>query len=167
MTTSRRIVLGLGNELCSDDGVGVHAVRALAREPGAAPYCWEIGTAIWHLPSLLLPGDLLLAIDAVAHDGVPGSIYYFEGAHAMASRRASGVHGLGLLELLTMIEPARRPAHVVVLGVQPASLDYGMHLSPAGARALPHVVDAARAWLNGAAPSDISKKILTQPLTVC
>jgi len=149
MTARRRIVAGLGNELRADDGVGVHAVRALAATIGSCASCWEIGANIWHLAGLLQPGDHVLAIDAVSHHGVPGSICYVEGHSAACARRADGVHGLGLFEMLPLIEPARRPTHVAVLGVQPASLDYGMQLSPPVARALPVLVQFAQAWLAG------------------
>ncbi len=147
MSTHRKVVAGLGNELLCDDGVGVHAARALTHAVGTAATVWEIGTAIWHLASLLQPGDDVLALDAVAAGGAPGSLYYFEGPYAQSAHRAAGAHGMGVFELMQMMPPAQRPARLAVLGVEPACLAYGMQLSSPAAQAVPQVVARARRWL--------------------
>ena len=60
------LVLGLGNELLTDDGVGVHVLRTLQKQPPANGVLFaEIGTAILHSQHLLEQAETVIAIDAV------------------------------------------------------------------------------------------------------
>ena len=70
------LILGLGNLLLSDEGVGVHVARALAERelpPGVSVV--EAGTAFLDVLSDIEKADRILLIDAMEGGGAPGSVY--------------------------------------------------------------------------------------------
>ncbi|MHC4499981.1 MAG: hydrogenase maturation protease, partial [Planctomycetota bacterium] len=58
-------IVGLGNLLLSDDGVGIHAVRQLQKDPPEGVAVAEVGTAALRAQELLGQADIVIAIDAV------------------------------------------------------------------------------------------------------
>jgi hydrogenase maturation protease len=156
MAFAERIILvaGLGNELLSDDGVGVHACRLLqeqARAKGRTDLVIaEIGTAVGDALHLFERAERILGIDAMQAGGAPGTIY-LAGAEELADETLVGLHQLSLLGALQMIEAEmsglpgvrwQRP-QVEILGVEPASLALGMALSAPVQASLAAVADQA------------------------
>ena len=135
-------IIGLGNVLLADDGAGVHAVRELLKEPPEGVIVAEIGTAVLRAQELLERADVVIAIDAVKADGPPGSIYRFNSCDAHMSKSFS-IHDLGIIAMLRLLPEHSRPA-VIILGIEPQLIDYGMELSPPVQAELPRLVDAAR-----------------------
>lgn len=148
-TVRRVLIAGLGNLLLSDDGVGVHVVRALTADPPAGAAVAEIGTAVLDALELLEAADTVIAVDAVQAGCEPGSVYRFElqgddGAAKPQDGPAPlwrAAHELDLRSALPLLK--HRP-RVIVIGVEPFCLDYGLELSPAVAEMLPQVVAAVR-----------------------
>jgi len=153
---TRVLVLGVGNPLMSDDGVGQRLLAALAERLPAldgVEYL-DAGTLGFMLLPRVEQCDGLLALDAAQLDAPPGTVRVFEGAELdvfVRSPRCS-VHELGLRDLLDAARltdslPARR----ALVGVQPAELGWGVALSGEVEAALPVAVTAARrlleAWL--------------------
>ena len=136
------LIVGLGNLLLTDDGVGVHVVRELLKDPPQGVTVAEIGTAVLRAQELFERADVVIAIDAVGADGPAGSIYRFDGAEALIQGHIS-IHQFGITDLLRLLPKTSRP-EVIILGVEPEVIDYGMTLSPAVQAALPKVVKAAR-----------------------
>ena len=152
----RVLVLGVGNPLMSDDGVGQRLLAALAERAPALDGVefLDAGT----LGLMLLPRveqcDALLALDAANLGGEPGDVRVMEGDALDAFVRAPGcsVHELGLRDLLDAARlTGSLPARRALVGVQPGSLGWGMALSPAVEATLPAATDAARrileSWL--------------------
>jgi hydrogenase maturation protease len=155
-SASRILVAGLGNELLSDDGVGVHACRLLvaqARERGWRDLVIaEIGTAIVDAMHLLEQAALVVVVDAMLGGGPPGSVYRASPADLVNDDAPNagrlGLHQLGLVGALDMLglelgasgRPWRPPV-VKVIGVEPATIGAGLTLSTAVAAALPLGVD--------------------------
>jgi len=136
------VVMGIGNLLCADDGVGVHAVRELS-ERGLPAQTVDAGTAILHALPFAEEASHLLVIDAVQGGGAPGSVYEFDGYAMQIARDLQSLHALGLKQAMELTPRERHPAVFRVLGVEPAVVEYGMELSgPVGA-ALPRVVGRA------------------------
>jgi hydrogenase maturation protease len=135
-------IVGFGNELLTDDGVGVHAVRELQKAPPAGVVVAEIGTRALNAQRFLEENDIVIAIDAVHADGRPGSIYLFDSVNVETQRYYS-LHELGIMGVLRLIQKDVRPK-LIVLGVEPEVIDYGMELSETVHVALKPVVGAAR-----------------------
>jgi hydrogenase maturation protease len=141
------LLLGIGNLLLGDDGVGVHAVRRLAEQelpPGVEML--DGGTSGADLIDHLEGRSKVVVIDAAAGDEPPGTIYRCEASDLLGTERALSLHEFGLVDSLRMAaQLGCAPRRVVVFGVQPAVLAPGMDLSPAVAAALPRVLELALA----------------------
>ena len=135
-------IVGLGNILLADDGVGVHAVRRLWKNAPDGVVLAEVGTAIFDALDLLESVDVVVAIDAVQADGRPGSIHCFDLAEA-DMRNGFSLHDFGIAAAVQSLPAESRPA-VTVVGVEPAAIEYGLHLSPAVQAVLPQVIRTAR-----------------------
>ncbi|MBP8911012.1 MAG: hydrogenase maturation protease [Phycisphaerae bacterium] len=142
MTEERRKtrigVIGLGNELMADDGLGVHAIRRLCHLLPAGVVCFEIGTAALRAEALCEQVDLVIAVDAVQAGGRPGDVYVFDLADA-AVPAVGSLHSLSLAGVIGLMDPDRRPRGLVV-GVEPARVEYDVVLSEPVRAALPHVI---------------------------
>jgi hydrogenase maturation protease len=139
----RILVAGLGNLLLRDDGVGVHAVRALREESLRRAVCAEVGTAVLDSLHLLSWADKILAIDAMAAGGKPGAVYSLKAAEAAENGLCASLHELGFLSALRFLPPGRSP-EIHILGVEPETIEFGLDLTSAVKQALPLVIRAAR-----------------------
>ncbi len=132
---SRKIVLGVGNLLLTDEGIGIHAVQRLL-ERKVLPEDVEIvdgGTAGLGLLYYLEGVDLLLIIDAVETGAPPGTIIRLAGDQIPAYMALKvSPHEITLPDFLAAAKLRDLyPKEVVVWGMQPGSLDVGVDLSPA------------------------------------
>jgi hydrogenase maturation protease len=146
------LVLGLGNVLLEDDGVGAAAV-ALLRERYTACSGVQVldgGTLGLSLLPYLESADALILVDAVRADATPGSLVRLTGddvAPAVATRLSP--HQVGVADLLDGARwLGRYPRRVVLLGLVPESMELVVGLSARVRPALPtlveRVVDEAR-----------------------
>jgi len=143
---ARTVVLGLGNILHSDDGVGPRAVERLKMD-GRMPQdvsLIEGGTLGLELLSYVWDSSYLLLLDAVDGGQPPGTMIRMSGEELHKMPGNGSVHQLGVTDLLAALRMLeRRPPEVVLLGVQPATTDWGTTLSPAVEAALSPLVEAA------------------------
>jgi len=139
------LVLGLGNVLCEDDGLGVAAVHLLLRRhrPPADVSVLDGGTLGLSLLPHLEDARAAILVDAIRGEGPPGSLVRLEGedvAPAVAARLS--VHQVGVVDLLDGARwHDRCPDPLVLLGVIPRSLGLGVGLSPPVEAALPALVE--------------------------
>jgi hydrogenase maturation protease len=131
---SRALVLGVGNILLQDEGVGVHVIEHLQEHYHFPPDVEVLdgGTMGLELLNYLEGVERLLVIDAVDARQPPGTILRLMDGQipAFLGRRLSP-HQIGLADLLAVARLRDlTPPHVVLIGVQPASLDTGLDLSP-------------------------------------
>ena len=152
--TSDRIpvlVLGLGNLLCEDDGVGVAAVHRLMRDYAMdeGELVEDGGTLGLALLPLIERADRAILVDAIAGDGPPGSPVRLEGDEvAPAVYERLSPHQIGVADLLAGASLlGRAPAQLVVVGVVPASIGLGLGCTPAVAAAIPDLVQRVVAEL--------------------
>jgi len=144
------VVLGLGNTLHSDDGVGPQAIERLrsdARVPEDVALI-EGGTLGLELLTYIWDCSYLLVLDAVDVGQPPGTLVRMSSQELHTLPGKGSVHQLGVADLLVALRVlANRTPEVVLLGVQPASIEWGTELSPAVAAVLPALADAAVAEL--------------------
>jgi hydrogenase maturation protease len=138
------LIAGVGNELLSDDGAGLQAVRELRNAPMPGVTLIEIGTAILHGLSFVESAARVLVIDAVRGGHPPGTVYLFDIPPEGPGRTVSSLHAMGLREAARLLLPGSPVPAMTVLGVEPASLDYGMSLSKPVREALPKLVVLAK-----------------------
>jgi hydrogenase maturation protease len=127
------VVLGLGNPIRTDDGVGIHAIRKLSAEYRFPDNIQTIegGTLGLDLLPRLRNVSHLLVLDAVDAGDPPGTLSRFAGAELARLPASKSVHLLGLVDLLGSLSLlGESPCEVVLLGVQPHSTEWGVKLSP-------------------------------------
>lgn len=138
------LIAGLGNLLLTDDGVGIHALRALESDPPPGAVLLEIGTAVLDALDWIERADRIVALDAVHGAAEPGTVYRVDVGELRPAAAPMSIHELDLRAALRLIPGARVP-QIIALGVEPAVVDYGMELSPAVQAALPAYLEEIRA----------------------
>nr|WP_320145427.1 HyaD/HybD family hydrogenase maturation endopeptidase [uncultured Anaeromusa sp.] len=147
MNVAEITVLGVGNILLGDEGVGVRAVEQLQKEGdySAAVQLLDGGTLGMELLRFLKGTKRLLLLDAVQGDQKPGTLYCLRDSEVEAHLSgALSVHDLGLKDVLAVLKLLEAPVEeVVLLGVQPQTLAVGMELSEPVSEALTALIQAA------------------------
>jgi hydrogenase maturation protease len=165
--TDRITILGVGNILLQDEGFGVRVVEELTRRytfPDQVAVL-DGGTLGMELTRFLMGTDKLIIIDAIAGNGPPGSVYAIEHDQVQAYfREKVSMHELGIQDVLAVLEVLEKPIQeVVVLGVQPATVDVGLELTPIAAGAVGDVINKVMvrlaAWQVAVVLTDGSAKI--------
>jgi hydrogenase maturation protease len=147
------LVLGVGNVLLKDEGVGVHVIKELQRRvlPDRVRLV-DAGTS--GLDILLTDGpiDKLVVVDALRAGGKPGTIYkvrindeqrdelirFFEGGKAAKV----SLHQVGLIEALSIAEQMQcAPGEIVIVGVEPGEINYGLELTESVKYKMPEVIN--------------------------
>lgn len=142
----RVVVMGVGNILMSDEGVGVHAVTALA-ERYDLPEDVEVidaGTSGMDCLDRIADADLLLIADCVrSKDKAPGTITRLADDQINAWFKTKiSPHQVGLSDVLAACNfHGMSPKKVVLVGVQPQSFETSMELTPAVAAVLPELLE--------------------------
>ena len=140
----RVVVLGVGNVLMADEGVGVHAVERLQSRFRLAEDIEVVdgGTTGMELLPMLHGADQLIIVDAVRVGKPPGSVVRLEGDEVPAFFKTKlSPHQIGVSDMLAALKfGGGAPARVVMIGVQPVSLELSMDLSPEVAARLDEVV---------------------------
>jgi hydrogenase maturation protease len=136
------LILGMGNLLLCDEGVGVHVARSLSRRdlpPNVAVV--EAGTAFLDVLPDIEKADRILLIDAMEGGGAPGSVYRVPFDQCQHPDMLASLHGLDLSRVFYMAGNNRSP-EVTVFGIEPSRINWGTELSPVVAGILPAVEEA-------------------------
>ena len=131
------LVLGLGNVLLSDEGVGVRIVEALgaSHELPEEVELLDGGTSGMDLLDTVADRDCLIVADAVNADGAAGRLIRLEDDDIrMLFETRFSPHQLGLSDVLANLRLlGKAPRRIVVIGVVPQNVGLGLDLSPAAA----------------------------------
>lgn len=132
---STTLVLGIGNTLLSDEGIGVHVIQNLARRYGekSDAVFLDGGTLSFILAEPIAENDNLIVVDAARLGEPAGTVRCFEGVDMdryLTGNRHS-VHEVGLTDLLDIARLSGTfPKRRALIGVEPHFLDWGEELSP-------------------------------------
>ena len=141
------LVLGLGNILLRDEGVGVRALERLQAEYDLSPRVRALdgGTMGLDLLPYLYGASSLLMLDALQMGGPPGSLARLADDEIPAALAIKlSVHQVGLQELLAASRfQGTLPAKMTLLGLEPATIDWGLEFSPPVSAALDSLIEAA------------------------
>lgn len=140
------MVVGIGNLIRTDDGLGVHALRWLERDPRLPREvtCIDGGTYGLELLNYISDSTHLLLLDGIDVGEKPGTLVRMANEELRGLPRAASVHQVGLADLLAtlpLVSPVQR--EIVLLGAVPLSTDWGTELTAPVQVALPELVDAA------------------------
>lgn len=127
------LVLGVGNILLKDEGVGVRVVEALrSRDLPPGVELMDGGTLGLDLMSPISRADHLIVVDAVRAGDEPGVVYRFRADEVDVKRMPiTSLHQVSLFEVLSLCKQiGEAPREVVVIGVEPKEIDWGLELTP-------------------------------------
>ena len=134
-------VVGIGNSLLRDDGVGIHALEDFARDnPFENVTCIDAGTVGLALMDRLCELDGLVALDAMRLGKAPGTVTVLEGADMDCHLRNhhGSVHELGLSDLMDALRLSDDlPAKRALIGIEPGDIDWGTEPTDSVAAAIP------------------------------
>jgi len=138
------VILGVGNLLLSDEGVGVHVANELVKlelPPGVTVV--EGGTDGFRLINVITEADRLIVVDAVKGGGAPGSIYRFDinEVQNCPSGFKTSVHQIGILEVINLSGLIGKTPQTTVIGIEPESLEMSMELSPEIKSKIPRIIE--------------------------
>ncbi len=129
---SKMVVIGIGNLLLMDEGVGVHTINELEKHD--LPLNVEIydgGTGGFKLIDLMHGAARVMFIDAVEAGKEPGTVTVFssDDVHSIYNNKKYSLHDTNLMEVIKMTELLDNPPRIEIVGIQPKIIDYGITLS--------------------------------------
>jgi len=148
--TMRILVLGVGNMLLKDEGIGVHVAERL-QEQTLAENIEVIDGGTSGLDTLLLeqPPYKLVVVDAIRAGGKPGTIYktrltegeYGQLRESLGRDERVSLHQVGLIDALGVAEKLHcAPEEMVIIGIEPGQVSCGLELTAAVRRSVPAVI---------------------------
>ena len=138
-------ILGIGNSLLRDEGIGIHVLKALKAQlpEDDALSLIDGGTLSFTLATEIETSDRLVVIDAAQLGDVPGTVRCFIGDEMdnfLGSCKRS-VHEVGLLDVFDIARLTQTlPGQRALVGIQPASVDWGEEPTEPVAAAIPVAV---------------------------
>mgnify|MGYP000007310430 FL=1 len=152
---TRILVLGIGNTLLSDEGIGIHVIDYLRQHhpaPEGVTYL-DGGTLSFTLAPEIEDTDHLIVVDAARVGGQPGNVACMTGSkmdHFLGTAKRS-VHEVGLLDLLDIARLTETlPTNRALVGIQPDIVDWGEQPTPEVASAMPlaakYINDLISSW---------------------
>jgi hydrogenase maturation protease len=141
-----KFVLGIGNVLLRDEGIGCHVAHALEGIPLPDVKIIDGGTCPGVL-QLLEDADKVVIVDAVEGGGTPGQIYRFHIEDiTLAQKPFLSLHDVGLVDDLMLKQLWHSDSigigEAVIIGVEPKDIDWGLELSPELQKRMPQIIDA-------------------------
>ena len=138
----RVLILGVGNILLKDEGLGIRAVEQIRERyilpPGVSAV--DGGTGGLKLLSLINDYSNVIIIDAVASRSEPGTIHRIPARELpKAQPLLRTAHDIGVMDLLALAGLEGHSPEVVVIGMEPADLSPGLKLSPVIEGRLPEI----------------------------
>jgi hydrogenase maturation protease len=156
LQTNNTLILGIGNTLLSDEGVGIHMLGYLREhfpELSGVSYL-DGGTLSFTLAPWIEDADNLVVVDAAELNATPGSVQVFEGdaMDRFAGKTKRSVHEVSLGDLLAIAHLTDAlPHNRALVAIQPGNVDWGPNLSDPVLRALPEaahqLVCLTRKWM--------------------
>ena len=138
------VVLGVGNTLLQDEGIGVRAVELLQERYVLPPEVSVVdgGTAGMELLECLEDSDKLVIIDCVRVGQPPATlIRRVDDEVPQFFRTKISPHQIGVSDVLAALQlRGRFPKHLALIGIQPKSLECGIELTPEIAATMPQVL---------------------------
>ena len=154
MSTDNRcpiLVLGIGNILLRDEGVGVRVIEHMQeiRLPDNVELV-DGGTGGADLLEVLAERQKVIVVDAVQADCDPGVVIRFTEEDLVQSDQASmSLHEIGLAESLIMTRQLNcAPKEVVILGIKPKNIECGLELSKEVMASVPKVIELILSEIN-------------------
>lgn len=149
------LVMGVGNTLLQDDGIGIHVTRALRDSvlPHHAIRIIDGGTIGLALLPEVEESEILVIVDATELGAPPGTVRVFvnEEIDRFLNGKRPSVHEVAVVDLLAAAGiRGRRPRHCALVGIQPSSTDWGLEPTPDVQAAVPEACNRIHTFIGSA-----------------
>lgn len=150
--SKRIVIIGIGNLLMRDDGIGIHVAEALMREKlPSNVQVFDGATRAFDVLEYMDGSDKAIIVDACKKNGVPGNIYRFTlgSASGMIDESLNlSMHDINFIDALKAgKEIYKLPTEIVIIGVEPNTLECSIELSHELNNAFPAIIDAVMSEL--------------------
>lgn len=139
------LILGIGNILMSDDGIGVYIVNHIAESGIKLPAHVELldgGTAGLDLVPYLQGFDRIIIVDALRVDDKPGSVYRFPATLSRANSSRMSLHELGVAEIVRHLSLTGENPEVEIVGIVPEDITtFDITISASVLESVPRAID--------------------------
>ncbi len=139
------LILGVGNILMGDDGLGVHIVRHIEESGVDLPRGVELldgGTAGYDLVGLVKDFDRIVIVDALRAEDAPGSVYRFSPDDAAAVSGRWSTHDAGIMDVVRALDLMGLQPEIVFVGIVPGPIaGIAPGISAAVRDSIPRAVD--------------------------
>lgn len=154
-STCPTLILGLGNILLRDEGVGVHVIRALEMVAlGADVELFDGATAGMDLLDVLSDRERVVVVDAIDAHVEPGTILRLRPEQLLSGRGLS-LHEAGLIDaLIAARQMGVACGEVTIIGIRPFVVEWGLGLSAEMERLLPRLVAVVEMEAGAGLPRD-------------
>jgi hydrogenase maturation protease len=140
----KTVVLGIGNLLLTDEGVGVHVARALqSHELGKDASVLEVGTSFLEALPAIECADRVIIVDAMQGGEAPGTVYRVPFDDCARPECIASMHGFDLSRVIYLAGRQSTP-EVIVIGVEPARIEWGTEISEEVRTVLPELLEVIR-----------------------
>jgi len=144
----RTAVLGIGNILMSDDGIGVRVVQKL-EEKSSLPQVELVdgGSSTMDMLGLFLTCDRIIVVDSLRGGHPPGTVYRITPAELGSYSNGFNVslHDVQILDLVRISAMLGKSPEVTIIGIEPEEICESMELSPGLEASLPRLIELVEA----------------------
>lgn len=137
----REAIIGIGNILQRDDGIGVWTVQELIKEGIEGVEIIDGGTAVYDLVNIFMNFDRLIIVDSLKAGHEPGTIYRLSANELEYREGKSSLHEIHFLDLLKMIQKLGHNPEVTVIGIEPEEICYEMEMTDTLKGKMPQVIE--------------------------
>jgi len=159
--TRRIVVLGMGNVLLSDEGIGVHIADAMKEVAMPRDVNVEVVDGGTLPDAAISVGDVdkLVIVDAVKGGREPGAVYRFRPEDIkLDNEMLTSLHQISLLEELWLADKfGKKPKEVVIIGIEPEDMELGLELSTRLREKVPQIIDLVLKEVTSGSPDDAEK----------
>ncbi len=146
---SKVAVVGIGNLLMQDDGVGIHIIKELEAR-SCLPQDVDLidaGVSSYDMVDTFCSYDNLIIVDAMQAGGEPGTIYRapFEELGLQPNLDITSLHEMHFIEAVNMIKLLGFNPQITVIGIEPEVIRINMELSPVIKAKVPRLIELIKA----------------------
>ena len=144
----KTLILGVGNLVLKDEGVGIHIIRALEKE--SLPFGIDLmdgGTGGLHLLSWLEEYDRIIMIDATLDQNPPGTVRVIRPNYASDFPSLMSAHEIGLRDMIEAMTISGKVPEILLIVITVADIsEVGMELSSEVEKAIPEVIEIVKSF---------------------
>lgn len=139
------LVLGIGNILHMDEGIGVHVINYILESGRSFPANVEFfdgGTFGFDLLPMMSGRRKIIIVDALKTDDTPGSIYRFSAEHLVERNYVYSLHDMGVKKLVDMLKLMGEYPEIEIIGIVPQDIStFAIGISDSVRESIPKAVE--------------------------